>query len=213
MASAQRVVLCGQLLHRHAMSGPSDEGHRPAGSEPGRDTTPEATSDRSRGPADFLDVFRGLSAPRAAVLALAALAGILMVAADLSTIYSIDVISASCDDLADSRLADECAPSGGDRHTYALLLLGLLTLAMAWGAAAGRSVPAAFALLGVGVLVLAISLIGDLPDVNETGAIGRNFDEAKAHPEKGFYMEIAGGLLALVAGGLALRLRRSEGDG
>jgi hypothetical protein len=55
-----------------------------------------------------------------------------------------------------------------------------------------------------GVAVLAIVLIGDLPELNETGEIGLRFDEAEAEPASGFYLSLLGGVLALGGGVLAL---------
>jgi hypothetical protein len=138
------------------------------------------------------------------VLVLGVAAGLLMLIAELSTIWSVDVVTASCGDLADPDLADACVRKGYEAHLFALIVLGLLTLAMAWGAARGVSRPAGIALIAMGAVVLAIALIGDLPKVNETGRIGENFDEAKASPGAGFYREIVAGALAVTAGALSL---------
>jgi hypothetical protein len=136
------------------------------------------------------------------VLVLGLAAGVLMLLAELSTIWSVDVVTASCSDLASPELADSCVRKGYEAHLFALIVLALLTLAMAWGAARGGSRPAAIALIAIGAVVLMIALIGDLPRVNETGRIGENFDEAKADPGAGFYMEIGAGVLAVLAGAL-----------
>jgi len=127
-------------------------------------------------------------------------AGVLMIVAELSTIWSVDVVTASCGDLAEPDLADQCVRRGFEAHLFALIVLGVAVLLMTWGAARGASRPAAAALIGIGIVVLAIALIGDAPNVNETGRIGDNFDRAKASPGTGFYLEIVAGGLALVAG-------------
>ena len=75
---------------------------------------------------------------------------------------------------------------------------------MAWAAGVAGSRAAAVALVMTGVAVLAIVLIGDLPELNETGEIGLRFDEAEAEPASGFYLSLLGGVLALAAGVLAL---------
>jgi hypothetical protein len=54
---------------------------------------------------------------------------------------------------------------------------------------------------------LAISLLVDLPDVHETGLIGRTYDAAVAEPRAGLYLEIAGGCAALLGGALMLVAR------
>jgi hypothetical protein len=140
------------------------------------------------------------------VLLLALAAGVLLIAADILTVFSVDVGSTSCEALASPDVADFCATSGAERHSFALIVLGLFTLAMAWGASAGRSRPAGAALVLVGATVLAIALFGDLPDAGQEGVIGVRYEAAKASPGLGFWLELAGGGLALVAG--VLRLRR-----
>jgi hypothetical protein len=75
---------------------------------------------------------------------------------------------------------------------------------MTIGASVGRSRPAAVALVVVGVLVLAIGLGFDLPQTHQTGAIGRDFEGAKAMAGPGLFTELVGALLALAAGGVRL---------
>jgi hypothetical protein len=174
--------------------------------KPARRAVPAAASNASSLIAAVRGKIRAFGTLRLAVLALGLTAGLLMLVAELSTIWSVDVVTASCSDLADPSLADACARKGYEAHLFALIVLGLLALVMAWGAARGASRPAALALVAIGAVVLAIALIGDAPKVDETGRIGQNFDEAEANPGAGFYLEIAGGVLAVLAGGLALRL-------
>lgn len=147
-----------------------------------------------------------------AVLVLGLAAFILLVAAELAPVYTIDVNGLPCEP-AEPALADLCSPSGGDRHTYALLMLGVLAPLMAWGAGVGRSVPAAVALAVVGLTALAIVLIGDLPDVTETGEIGLRFEQAEASPASGFYLSLIGGAAALVGGMLGLAQLRTARRG
>jgi len=49
----------------------------------------------------------------------------------------------------------------------------------------------------------------DLPVLNETGLIGRTYDQAEARPEAGFFVESLGATLALLGsiGTLLLRER------
>jgi hypothetical protein len=79
------------------------------------------------------------------------------------------------------------------------VLIGLLALPMAVGAALGGSRPAAIALVVLGVIALIIVLAVDLPDVNSTG-LTRTFDAAEASPKRGFYLETLGTVLVLLAG-------------
>ena len=147
-----------------------------------------------------------------AVLAFGAAAAILMVLAEVSIIVSVDVANGSCAVINDSSpsLADSCELSGLERHGGALILLGLVALAMALGAGLGGSRPAAVALCTIGLVVLGITLLFDRPETDETGAIGRNFEGATAAAGTGYYLELAAGLLALAGGALALAARRRE---
>jgi hypothetical protein len=133
--------------------------------------------------------------------------GVLMIASDLMTLY---VVTASCSDLADPKLADACKTTGGEHHGYALLILGVIVLLMTWGAAVGGSRPAGVALLVLGLAGLAIALGVDLPDVHKTGVIGQRFAEAEAKPGLGFYFEIVGSGLVVAAGVLRLVGRERE---
>jgi hypothetical protein len=64
------------------------------------------------------------------------------------------------------------------------------------------------ALLVLGLAGLAIAFGVDAPDVHKTGVIGQRFAEAEAKPGLGFYFEIVGSGLVVLAG--ALRLLRRE---
>ena len=129
-------------------------------------------------------------------------AALLMVLAEVSNLYAIEVDTATCSDLADVDLADKCETTGGEQHSFALALIAILTAVMAVGAGLGGSRPAGFALLGAGVIVLLITLLGDLPDTTKTGEVGSNFTSAQAEKGAGFWFELVAGVLALVAGGL-----------
>ena len=123
-----------------------------------------------------------------------------MVATEFVTLRSVQVLTASCSDLADPDLRSSCVTKGGEEHSYALVLLGIVAALMAWGAFAGGSRPAAMALAGIGLAVLVIALATDVPDAGTTGVLGERFEEAKAKAGPGLWMEIAGGALAFVAG-------------
>lgn len=155
--------------------------------------------------------------PNAAVPILALIAALLLALAELSTIASVDVVGSSCEVVNDSspELADRCELSGWERHGGALILLALVAAGAAaatWsslaaaGAAArdGLHTAAGAVLIAIGTVVLAITLIADLPETNETGAIGFDFDGATASAGLGFYLELTGGVLCLIAGILAI---------
>ena len=121
---------------------------------------------------------------------------------EFSTIISIDVAAGSCESIYDTdpELADSCSQKGFERHGAALFLLGLLTFAMGSGAAFGRSRPAAVALVGIGVIVLGLALLRDLPASDDTGLIGRRYAAAEATAGIGLTFELIAGALAVVAG-------------
>ena len=189
------------------MTGEPEETSRPTDPERGRSAPPKALRNASRALALSRERLTGAGPVGLAVLALGVAAGVLMVVAELSPILQIQIKqSGTCEIVAEPALRSQCAPTGGDRHSYALLVLGALTLVMAWGAGIGRSRAAAAALVAVGLAVLAISLVADLPALNETGAIGVRFDEATSTPAPGFFVELVAGAVALAAG--VLRLAR-----
>lgn len=180
----------------------------------GEEIAPEAVSDGSRGsglrPREFRAAI-GRTAPRLlAVTVIALAAAVLMVVAEFSTVASVELtgLDESCEtQLVDPDQRDRCSLNGFDRHGGALILLGLIAAAMALGAGIGRSRPAAAALIVIGLVVLGITLLRDLPQTDETGAIGASFEGAKASAGNGFYLQLIAGLLALAAGSLRLALR------
>jgi hypothetical protein len=123
------------------------------------------------------------------LLAAGLVGGALLIAADLSTLVQIKVIT-----VVKERL------SGHDQHSWAMALLGLVSLPMAYGAARRRARPAMLGLVVLGAVALLIALFGDLPDTRSTGVIGQRYEEAAAQAGPGFYLETAGGVLLLVAG-------------
>jgi hypothetical protein len=142
------------------------------------------------------------------VLLLGLAGGGALIAADLSTLYEIEVVTASCEDFAAPDVRDECVTKGSEQHSGALILLGVVALLMALAAGLVRSRPAAAALLAIGAVVVAIAVIGDLPDVDETGQLGVTFEEAEAVSGPGLILELAGAGLCVVAGALGVALPR-----
>jgi hypothetical protein len=142
-------------------------------------------------------------------VAIALVAAVLLVATEFSTVASVDVANTSCEVIqdADPGLADRCELSGFERNGGAFILVAGLIAAMGWGAGIGRSRPAAAALVALGLVLLAWSLLVDLPVTGETGALGSSFEGARGQAGIGLTLEIVAGLLALAAGGLRLRAR------
>lgn len=170
---------------------------------------PRAGANASRGISAAL---RRLSAPRLAILGLGGVGGLLLIVSDFLTLYHVDVVTASCSDLASPNLRDACSTTGGGHHGYALAILGVIALVMAWGAAVGASRPAGIALLVLGVAALGIALLVDRPDIHKTGIVGAQFSNAEANPGAGYWLELAGGALVVAAGALGLLVRRRSRD-
>jgi len=152
----------------------------------------------------------GISRYAIAVATAALIGGALMLLAEVTTVISVDLRSTSCEGIYDTNpdLADDCSQVGFERHSVALLLLGLLTFVMGSGAAFGRSRPAALALIAIGVVVIGLALAIDLPASDDTGVIGQDYDQAHASAGVGLWFEVVGGALAALAG--VLRLLRPD---
>jgi hypothetical protein len=96
--------------------------------------------------------------------------------------------------------------TGGDLHSYALLVIGLAMLPMAYGAVVRGARPAAVALIVLALGACVVVLFVDRPVLDDTGLIGRTYDLAEARPAVGFYLESLGAVLALVGAVWALML-------
>ncbi len=124
---------------------------------------------------------------------------LLLIVAEFMTLYEIRAVTA--------------VPAGGTKsvgghHAYALLIVGVVLVPMAFGAVRGGSRPAAIAVLVLALVAAGIVAFVDLPDLNETGLIGRTYDEAQARPRAGFFVESLGATLALVGAVATLLFRR-----
>ena len=135
------------------------------------------------------------------VLALGVIGAVLIIVAELSSIVRVDVLTTgTCEEIADPKVRDACDSNGFEQHGGAFILLGVAALAMAWGAGRGGSRPAAVALLATGIVVLVFALVRDVPDVNETGLVGLQYEEAEAKAGPGLYLEIVGAGFLMLAG-------------
>ena len=171
-----------------------------------RETAHRATNDGSR----RFALPTGISPYAIAVATAALIGGALMLLAEVTTVISVDLTTTSCEGIYDTNpsLADDCNQVGLERHSVALLLLGLVTFVMGSGAAFGRSRAAALALIAIGAVVLGLALALDLPASDDTGVIGKDYAQAHASTGIGFWFEILGGALAVLAG--VLRVIRPD---
>src|SRR5690349_13493383 len=95
-------------------------------------------------------------------------------------------------------------PRPAIRHPHAVRA-GLLVAGLAGGAAPAM---AAVAVCGAAALVVALGF--DLPHLDDTGQVGRLYDDAAAGARAGFWLEVAGGALLVVAGLGMLALARGR---
>jgi hypothetical protein len=106
-----------------------------------------------------------------------------------------------------------CTTSGADAHGHGFWLLALVTLVFAFGAAVGRSRPAALAVLACGAIALAIALVGDLPDLGDKRGLDADYTQVRAHTGSAFAFELIGGVLAIAAGLAAMTRRPGRAAG
>jgi hypothetical protein len=126
---------------------------------------------------------------------------VLLLVADLSEISHRTIGIGACVDRAGSGV---CETSGHESHAWALAILAPFALVMAWGAVIGRSRAAAFALVAVGVAVLAIALAIDQPKLDDKRDLDALYDDVVGHAGPAFKIELVAGVLLVLVGGLGL---------
>jgi hypothetical protein len=106
-----------------------------------------------------------------------------------------------------------CGQQASDRHHFALAVIALFAIVAVVVAVLGASRPAAISVAIAGLAALALFLIVDLPDANSTGTLGERCtslisqaDEAKAVPQAGFWLELAGALALTFSGAILATL-------
>lgn len=97
--------------------------------------------------------------------------------------------------------------TGGENHAYALAVIGVALLPMAFGAARGAR-PAAVACLVLGAAAAFVVLAVDYPHINDPGLFAETYDLAQARPVVGFYVESLATALVLAGSVAALVLTR-----
>jgi hypothetical protein len=127
--------------------------------------------------------------PRPVLLVPLVAGALLLIIAEFTTVREVRAVTA---------VPPGGRSTGGDLHVYALGVLGLAMLPMAFGAVVREARPAAVALLVLAVAACAIVLAIDVPNINDAGILPRTYESAQAHPDTGFYLEGLGAALALV---------------
>ena len=138
----------------------------------------------------------GSSTGRRALTALAVVAIVLLVVSEFLPLFKVVV----------GTLDTETRTEAGWRnHGFAMLLLGVAAVPMLLGALRGAR-PAMWALAAIGAIVIVIALTVDLPAARESGTLRESvsYEDARAEPAAGFFVETLGGVMLLLAGGLLL---------
>ncbi len=133
------------------------------------------------------------------MLAVAAFSGaVLLVISDFTTLFHVHT--------AAGVTVPGGTVKGHSNHSWAMLVIGLAALPLAYSASRLSSRPAMAALAGLGVIAVILSIGFDLPDATGTNTLARTFEDATGTPSTGFYLETLGGVLLLLGGGGGLLL-------
>jgi len=138
---------------------------------------------------------RALAGPLLLLLALGG--SLLLILGEFTTQREITILSALHE-----------TEHGGDRHVYALVLPALLAPALAWGAAVGRSRPAALGVGAVAVFAATVLLAIDLPGLKDPGTVATFYSDVAVSVGSSIFFQAAGVLALLgTAWGLIARTR------
>ncbi len=131
--------------------------------------------------------------PVAAIVGCALLGALLVLVAEFTTLFTV-------------RAASVAGPiksvTTGSHDSYALIPIALAVILLAYEFRRSGSRTALLAIGLLGIVVLLISLIGDLPDAHSAGLIGSSntrYVEASSTPSVGLYLETLGAVVLLIA--------------
>lgn len=96
--------------------------------------------------------------------------------------------------------------TGGAHHGYALAVIGVALVPLAFAALRGGSRPAAIGLPALSAAALVIVLAVDWPATDDSGALAQVYELARAHARAGFWLELGAACVALVASAATLAL-------
>jgi hypothetical protein len=103
--------------------------------------------------------------------------------------------------------------AGGTNHAYAMLIIGSAAIVATLLARSTEQWPPAAGVAVLGAFALLLALIGDLPDATRSDLV-RGARIAEASPAIGFWVELTGAVITLVAGlALVKLLRRDSSSG
>ncbi len=135
-----------------------------------------------------------------AVVGCALLGALLLLVAEFTTLFQV-------------HSANVAGPiksvSTGGNDSYALIPIALAVVVLAFGFWRSPSRPSLLAIGVLGIVVLLIALLGDLPDAHSSGLIGSStshYVDASSTPSAGLYLETLGAILLLIACGCGFLL-------
>ena len=137
-------------------------------------------------------------AARVGILAGTVLGSVLLIVAEFTTLFTVHVATTS---------HPIKTVTAGSHHSYALIPIALLAVALAVGVFRESSRAALLAIGLLGIVTLAIAMIADLPDANATGlaSSGANhFVSASSTPGAGMYLETLGAAVLVITCGVGL---------
>ena len=154
----------------------------------------EATGDYSKHPEPSRQRRATVTRPPAVLLLTAAAGAALLAVSEILPLYEV-VIGTSEE--------QQRTEPGWQNHGFAMLLLALASIPMILGARRGAR-PAMAAVAAIGVVAIVLVLTVDLPAVRADAELreAAAYEDARANPTTGFYVETLGAVLLLISGGL-----------
>ena len=159
---------------------------------------PETTNQDSRGPRVRRAGISGLDPLGLALAAAAFIGAVLLVVSDFTTLFKVHTDAGVT--------VSNGLVKGHDNHSFSMLIIGLASLPLAYGATRYGSRAAMTGLAGLGLIAVIIAVGFDLSDATGTNTLARTFEAASGSPAVGFYLETLGAALLIVSGGGGLVL-------
>jgi hypothetical protein len=129
---------------------------------------------------------------RGAIMIGGLLGALLLLVAEFTTLFEIRTSAGA---------ASIQSVGTGSHHTYALVPVAVLAVALSIAVYTALSRPALLAIGVLAVITLLITLLGDLPDAHASGLVGggaQRYVTASSTPSAGLYMETLGGVVLLI---------------
>ena len=162
----------------------------------------EATDDYSKHSEGSRDRRGAVTRAPAALLLTAAAGALLLAVSEVLPLYEVVVGSLE---------EQQRTKPGWQNHGFAMLLMALASIPMILGARRGAR-PAMLAVMVIGAIALLIVITVDYPAVRQQAELreAAQYEDARAKPETGFFVESLGGVLLLASGGLMVLAPRRK---